>query len=90
LKSIENTKMQATIRGRVGARGVSAMNSAQSGMANSMKGRRRPRRVQRRSLQAPTTGWITAPSMERVLLIRLTSSTLLLGISSGSTALLKM
>jgi len=89
LKSSEKRTMPTTVSGRPGARGVRAMIRALRGMAASMNGRRRPNGVQMRSLQAPTRGWTTAPSTDRVLLSKLTSSTLVLGMSSGSTALLK-
>jgi len=65
------------------------MNRALIGIATNINGRRRPSGVQTRSLQAPTKGWTMVPSIERVLLSRLISSTLWLGISSGSAALLK-
>jgi hypothetical protein len=47
--------------------GVRMRKKTQSGTKATMKGLRRPRRVQMRSLSAPTAGWITDPSSERVL-----------------------
>src|SRR6266581_2555591 len=68
LKKIENRKIE-TASGTSDAVAAEATrkNSAESGMQTAMNGRRRPRRVQMRSDAAPTVGWITTPSMLRVL-----------------------
>src|SRR3981081_1088515 len=67
LKKIENKKMTAASSSRSLTKAPATKNPADSGMPISMKGRRRPNRVQTRSDRAPMVGWMTAPSMLRVL-----------------------
>src|SRR5256886_11691696 len=68
LKKIENRKIE-TASGTSDAVAAEATrkNAADSGMQMAMNGRRRPKRVQMRSDAAPTVGWMTTPSMLRVL-----------------------
>ena len=52
----------------VGSSPLKISSTATMGIAIRKKGARRPTRVQMRSLVAPTTGWISDCSNERVLL----------------------
>src|SRR5207244_10157612 len=67
LKKIENKKMTAARSSRSWTNAPATKNSADNGMPTSMNGRRRPKGVQRRSEKAPIVGWMTAPSILRVL-----------------------
>src|SRR5216683_2374243 len=67
LKKIENKKMTAASSSNSLTKAPATKNAADSGTPISMKGRRRPKRVQTRSDRAPMVGWMTAPSMLRVL-----------------------
>src|SRR6267143_6094791 len=67
LKKIENKKMTAASSSRSLTNAPATKNNADSGIPTSMKGRRRPKRVQTRSDRAQIVGWMTAPSMLRVL-----------------------
>src|SRR6266508_660718 len=68
LKKIENRTIEIA-RGTSDSVVADAMrkNNADSGTQTAMKGRRRPKRVQMRSDAAPTVGWMTTPSILRVL-----------------------
>ena len=67
LKKIENEKMTAASSSSSLTNAPATKNSADSGIPINMKGRGRPKRVQTRSDRAPIVGWMTAPSMLRVL-----------------------
>src|SRR6266508_1900257 len=67
LKKMENRTIPTARVSRSEAPAARTKKTAESGIPISMNGRRRPSRVHIRSDRAPTVGWMTAPSMLRVL-----------------------
>src|SRR3977135_4549733 len=68
LKKIEKRKMETgRARRDVVEADPTRKKTADNRIPAAMNGRRRPKRVQMRSDSAPTVGWMTTPSMLRVL-----------------------